>query len=436
MLNLKDLGKAIKQIADEKGLDADRVLEAVEASIAAAYKKEYGKKGEVVRAKLDLKTGEMEFWQVKTVVDEDSVRVVTPEEELAEIEAAKNRSHEAESEEPKLPRYNPERHIFLEEAKSSRPDAKVGDEITYPLEPHDDFGRIAAQTAKQNILQKLRESERESILSEWRDKEGQIVSGIVQRYERGHVYIDLGRTLGVMFGNESIPTEHYRSGERLRFLVLAVQEDTRLPGIILSRAHPKFVGKLFEIEVPELSEGVCEIKMIAREPGSRTKIAVSSNASGVDPVGAFVGQRGTRVMAVNNELGQEKIDIIEWSEDPEQFIGNALSPAKALSVEISPRREARVYVADDQLSLAIGRGGQNVRLAAKLTGWKIDVRSQSHPEDVQEGGIASTDNTKSVVEAEVTEAINDEELEEEIKEEMAQSDGEIKESEAEEIKES
>jgi N utilization substance protein A len=193
-----------------------------------------------------------------------------------------------------------------------------------------------------------------------------------------------------MFGNEAIQTEHYRPNERLRFLVVAVQEDTRLPGIILSRSHPKFVSKLFELEVPEVADGAVEIKLITREPGSRTKLAVVSTVEGVDPVGALVGQRGTRVMAVNNELGQEKIDIIEYSDEPEKFIANSLSPAKVKSVEILPHREARVYVADDQLSLAIGRGGQNVRLAAKLTGWKIDVRSQNRPEEVQEGGVAAT----------------------------------------------
>jgi len=384
MLNVKDLSKAIKQVAEEKGLEPEKVLDAIESSIAAAYKKEYGARGEIVKAKLDQKTGELKFWQVKTVVDEESVRFVEEKSEEAEKESRK----EFGDGELKLPRYNSERHILIAEAKKIKPDVVLGEEITFSLEPHDDFGRIAAQTAKQVVLQKLRESERESILNEWRDKEGQVMSGVVQRFERGHVYVDLGRTIGVMFANESIPGEHYRTGERLRFLVLAVQEDTRLPGIILSRSHPKFVSKLFELEVPELAEGVVEIKAITREPGNRTKLAVASKADGVDPVGALVGQRGMRVMAVNNELGQEKIDIAEWSDDPEKLIANSLSPAKVQSVEILPRREARVYVPEDQLSLAIGRGGQNVRLAAKLTGWKIDVRSQTRPGEVQEGGVA------------------------------------------------
>jgi N utilization substance protein A len=404
MLNVKDLAKAIKQVAEEKGLGSQIVLEAIESSIAAAYKREYGKRGEIVKTELDMKTGALKFWQVKTVVDETTVRF----EEKEEIDAdKKDKPREIEKkikeeEEQKLPRYNPDRHILLEEAKKIKPDAVLGEELIFPLETHESFGRIAAQAAKQAVFQRLRESERDSILKEWRDKEGQIVSGMVQRFERGHVYIDLGRAIGVMFANESVPGEHYRSGERLRFLVLVVQEDTRLPGIILSRSHPKFVAKLFEMEVPEVAEGAVEIKLIAREPGSRTKLAVVSKAEGVDPVGALVGQRGTRVMAVNNELGQEKIDIIEWSEEPEKFIANSLSPAKIQSVEILPRREARAYVAEDQLSLAIGRGGQNVRLAAKLTGWKIDVRSQTRPEIMQESGVAggAIDETTPEVEPE------------------------------------
>lgn len=378
MFDVKGIKKIIEQIADEKGITPEQVTEAIESSIAAAYKKEYGERGEIVKAKLDMVTGGVNFWRIKTVVDETTVRIV----EEGQEEGA------SDEDEVKLPRYNSERHILIEEAKKIKKDVELGEEVVFPLDVHEDFGRIAAQAAKQVIFQKLRGSERDSILKEWKEKEGQIVSGTVQRFERGHVYIDLGRTVGVMFSNESIPGEHYRSGERLRFLVLAVQEDARVPGIILSRSHPKFVTKLFEAEVPELAEGVVEIKAVVREPGNRTKLAVASSSDSIDPVGALVGQRGTRVMVVNNELGNEKIDIIEWSEDSEKFIANALSPAKVKEVEVSSRREARVFVPEDQLSLAIGRGGQNVRLAARLTGWKIDVRSQTRPEEVLEGGIA------------------------------------------------
>lgn len=385
MFDLKTLKRAIDQIAEEKGIDPAKILEAIESSIAAAYKREYAQKGELVKAKFDLKTGGLKFWKVKTVADETTVRIV----EDGEIVPEETEAAATETGEPLLPRYNPDRHMLIEEAKKVKADAKVGDELEFPLEVHEEFGRIAAQTAKQVILQRLREAERDSVLGEFKSREGEIVSGIIQRFDRGNVYIDLGRTTGVMFYNESIPGEHYRSGERMRFFVLAVQSDTKMPGIILSRSHPKFVSKLFALEVPEINDGIIEIKAIAREPGSRTKIAVMSNADGVDPVGSCVGQRGTRVMAVSNEIGQEKLDIVEWSEDPSKFISSALSPAKVQNVEVLPRREARVYIPEDQLSLAIGKGGQNVRLAAKLTGWKIDVRSAAKPEEVQEGGVAT-----------------------------------------------
>ena len=387
MIDLKNLKKAIEQIAEEKKIDAPKILEAIETSIAAAYKKEYGQGGEYIRCRFDLKTGGLNFWQVKVVADETTVRFVTAEEETEEEKKALETARL--SGETVLPRFNPDRHITLEEARKVKAEAKVGDEIEFNLETHEDFGRIAAQTAKQVVLQKIREFERDAVKSEFQNKEGEIVSGIVQRFDRGNVYIDLGRATGVMFSSETIPGEHYRSGERMRFYVVAVQDESpRAAGIILSRYHPKFVSKLFSLEVPEINEGIVEIKGLAREAGSRTKIAVASKAEGVDPVGSCVGQRGTRVMAVSNELGNEKIDIIEWSEDPAKFISNSLSPAKATSVEILPKREARVFIPDDQLSLAIGKGGQNVRLAAKLTGWKIDVRSQAKPEESQEGGVA------------------------------------------------
>ncbi len=393
MLDIKELSKALRQVAEEKGLEPETIIAAIESSIAAAYKRDYADRGAVIKCKLDEKSGTLKFWQAKTVVDETTARFG---EETAE-EAEKSAEM---TEEQKLPRFNPERHIALEDAQKIKPDVARGEELSFPLETKEDFGRIAAQTAKQVILQKLRESERESILAEWLGKAGQIVSGEVQRFDRGNVFVNLGRAIGVMFANESIPNEHYRAGERLRFLVLAVQEDTRMPGIILSRANPRFVVELFKVEVPELAEGAIEIKGIAREPGNRTKIAVGSNAEGIDPVGALVGQRGTRVMAVNNELGNEKIDIIEWSDDAENFIANALSPAKVERVDILPHHEARAFVPENQLSLAIGRGGQNVRLAAKLTGWKIDVSSQSHPDEVQEGGTAAAEPAVAVKDGE------------------------------------
>ena len=387
-MDLKNVSSAVTQIAEEKGIKPESVFVAIESAIATAYKKEYRKRSEFIRAKLNPKTGDISFYQVKFVVEPAEVRIVTEE---TEEEKAEPRPV-AEENETVLPRYNPDRHIFVEEAKEFKKDAKSGDEIEFPLEVHEDFGRIAAQAAKQVILQGLREAERASIHEEFADKEGEIVSGAVERFERGNIYVNLGRAVGIMFHNESIPGEHYRVGARLRFFVLAVQEDPKRPGIVLSRSHPRFVTKLFELEVPEMADGVVEIKAIAREAGSRTKVAVASNEDGIDPVGSAVGQRGTRVMAVTNELGNEKIDVIEWSAEPEKYIANSLSPAKVKLVEALPRREAKVLVAEDQLSLAIGKGGQNVRLAAKLTGWKIDVRSQSRPEEVLSGGVAEVES--------------------------------------------
>ena len=375
-MDLKTLASAVNQIAEERGIEPKNVLSGIEEAIAAAYKKQYRERSEIVKSKFDLKTGALKFWQIKTVVDETTVRM----EEAEKIERVS-------TEEEEKPRYNPNRHILLDEAKKIKPEAILGEELEFPLEEHADFGRIAAQTAKQVILQKLKESEREAIRAEFQNKEGEIISGVIQRFDRGSVFIDLGRTTGIMFSNECIPGEHYRIGERLRFFVLAVQEDTRTPGIILSRSHPQFVVKLFELEVPEIAEGVVEIKAMAREPGHRTKIAVYSKEEKVDPVGSLVGQRGMRVMAVTNELGNEKIDIVEWAPETEKFIANSFSPAKVISVEIMPRREARVFVAEGQLSLALGKGGENVRLAAKLTGFKIDVRSQSRPEEIQKDGV-------------------------------------------------
>jgi N utilization substance protein A len=399
MMDLKTLAAAVNQIATEKGIEPEKVLGAIESAIAAAYKKEYRKKTEVVRARFDMETGKTKFFQVKTVVLPEHVRIVEEgEEENAPL---------AEEEEHEFPRYNADRHLFLEEAKKIKSDAMEGEEIEFPLEAHDDFGRIAAQTAKQVVLQSIRDAERSSIYDEFKDREGQIVSGTIERFDRGNVYVNLGRAVGLMFYSESIPSEHYKVGERMRFYVLAVQQDTRRPGIILSRAHPKFVEKLFALEIPEVADGIVEIKGISREPGSRTKIAVWSEQEGVDPVGSAVGQRGMRIMAITGELGMEKIDIIPWSEDAEKYVGNALSPAKVKAVEILPRREAKVFVPDDQLSLAIGRGGQNVRLAARLTGWKIDVRSQSNPDEVQEGGIAQAPEATPVVDGEAVEEKNE-----------------------------
>lgn len=373
MIDLKNLTLLVDHLAQDKGLPKERLFDMVEQALAAAYKKEYGKKGQVVKAKLDPKTGKAEFWQVKTVVDDS---MIYSEEELEKIggEAAEGETAEGETK----VRFNTERHLMVADAKKIKKDVKPGDELELKLEAKMDYGRIAAQTAKQVILQKIREAERESILGEFKSKEGELISGIVQRVEGPLVFVDVGKTLGIMPREEQVPGEFYRPGQRLKFYCVQVSDTPKGPQIVLSRAYPKFISKLFELEVPEIGSGGLEIKAITREPGSRSKIAVESKAEGIDAVGAMVGQRGTRVSAVIGELGGEKIDIIEWAEDPAAYIGNALSPAKILEIEVLPKNRAVARVAEDQLSLAIGRDGQNVRLAAKLTGWKIDVRT---PED-------------------------------------------------------
>jgi len=390
MLDLKTLKPLVRQIAEEKGLSEESVFEALEVAFAAAYKKEYGKKTQIIHAKINSENGKIKFWQTKLVLDPSSILTDEEEKTMREKEAEVKKEDE-ENQEIRKVKFNPERYILLEEAKKIKPNCEVGEELIFPLEVKSDFSRIAAQTAKQVILQKLKEFEKETILSEFKEKEGKIVSGIIQRIERRNIYVDLGKTFGVLYVNEGIPREYYRVGERKKFYILRLEERGKGPTILLSRSHPKFVSGLFEIEVPEISEGIVEIKSIAREPGSRTKIAVTSKEESIDPVGACVGQKGTRVTTIIDELNGEKIDIIPYSEEPTKYVAAALGPAKISETEvISEKREVRVFVPPEQLSLAIGKNGQNVRLAAKLTGWKIDIRSALAPEEKIEGGTAET----------------------------------------------
>ncbi len=372
MLDIKALKIALEQLEQEKKISHEKVVDAVEKSLAAAYQKEYGKRGQIVRCTINFDTGETTFDQIKIVVDETTVRMpVEGEEEVYEPT-----SKEGEEVEGLLPRYNEERHILLTTAKLLKKNAELGEEIVFPLDTKDDFGRIAAQTAKQVIVQKLREAERESIVGEFKDKEESIVSGIVQRIERGTAFIDLGRTTAILPFEEQIPTERLRPGERIKGYLFSIEEGFRGLSIRLSRTHPKFLIELFKNESAEIAQGVVEIVAVAREPGSRSKIAVKSNDERIDPIGACVGQRGVRVSAITDELSGEKIDVIEWSPDARRFIATALSPAKVISIELlEDEKKATVTVSAQEQSLAIGKGGQNVRLAAKLTGWKIDIIS-------------------------------------------------------------
>lgn len=338
--------EALNEIAEEKGLDKTEVLKMIESSLAAAFRKDYGTKDQNIAVELDPETMAMKVFEVKTVVE-------TVEE--------------------------PSREIVLADAERIQKDCKLGDELRTDVTPKTGttFGRIAAQTAKQVIVQKLREAERNVLFTEFKAKERQLLTGIIQRLERDTVLVDLGKATGVLFPSEQIKDEDYKIGARIKVLILHVEPTPKGPKITLSRSHPDVVRRLFELEVPEIYNGAVEIKALAREAGSRSKVAVMSHQEGVDPIGACVGQRGTRVQTVMAELGGEKIDIILWSEDSVKFIANALSPAKIINVELNEEaKEAKVGVMEDQLSLAIGKAGQNVRLAARLTGWKIDIAGE------------------------------------------------------------
>lgn len=335
--------EALEDLEREKGIDKDTLLEAIEAALLAAYRRNFGTSQNVV-VRIDRDTGE--------------IRVVARREVVEEVE-------------------DPATQISLAEAREIDPGYRPGDVVEQEVTPRD-FGRIAAQTAKQVVMQRIREAERDLIYEEFIAREGDIVTGVVQRVQGRNVFVDLGRTETVLFPSEQIPGERYRQGDRIKVYIVEVKKTPKGPQILISRSHPNLLKRLFELEVPEIHDGIVEIKAAVREPGTRAKIAVDSRDERVDPVGACVGPRGIRVQAVVAELRGERIDVIRWAEDPEEFVANALSPAKVTRVILEPEeRVARVVVPDHQLSLAIGKEGQNARLAARLTGWKIDIHAES-----------------------------------------------------------
>ena len=342
-----NLNYVIDQVGKDKGIDRKVIIEALEQAVLTASRKKYGHQGEI-EVHYNEEVGEVELFQFKQVVEE-----VT----------------------------NPSTEISLKEAKELDNEAQIGDSLGVKL--NTDFGRIGAQTAKQVIIQKVRDAERENVYNEFKDRKGDLVSGTVQRMEKGNAYIGIGRAEAVLLSKEQIPGEIYRQGERLRAYILDVQKNSKGPQIFLSRTHTGFLIKLFEMEVPEISEGVIKLISAAREPGERAKISVYSSSRDVDPVGACVGMKGSRVQNVVQELRGERIDIIPWSQDQAKYVCNALAPAKISRVYIDEEnRHMEVVVADDQLSLSIGKKGQNVRLASKLTGWKIDIKSESRMEKI------------------------------------------------------
>ena len=351
-LDMKQLVIAIKAIAEEKNLPEDAVQEVVEQALAAAFRRDYGDRDQEVRVSMNLNTGEVSAYVNKEIIKEVS---------------------------------QPAYEISLEDARKLKKDAKIGEEIEV-YQKVESFGRVAAQTAKQVILQRLREAEREIIMTEFEDKIGTVINGLVSRVEGNVVRVDLGRAHGIMPKSEQIQGERYYPGQRLKVYLKDVERGFRGPQLIVSRGNGEFIEWLFRGEVPEMENGAVEIKSIAREAGIRTKLAVRSTVPGVDPVGTFVGGHGTRVNAVMGEIGdQEKIDIVVWAEDPVTFISNALSPTKVTKVTIDNKNtKAIVLVPEDQLSIAIGKGGQNVRLASKLTGYEIDIASEkvAEPEPI------------------------------------------------------
>ncbi len=415
MFDLKVLQSTLEQIETEKNIPREKILEAIEFSLAAAYKKDYGAKGQVIRSHFNPETGDLEFFQVKTVVDDTLVKPALTEEQLADPDYIDDLGELDENGEPldQRVRFNVEHHMYLPDAQRMRSEAKLEDEIIFPLdnplEDNEEFGRVAAMTAKQVIMQKLREAEKDIKLARYEKMLGTVITGTIQKVVGGKVFVELApRTIGVIDRPDQPRGEWYKPGDRIKVYLEKVEPGTRGVRITLSRTSPEIIRELFKTESPEVATGIVEIKSIAREPGARTKMAVHSTDPDVDPIGACVGQRGSRINAVTSDLGDEKIDIIVWSEDPLLYVANALAPAQVIDIEGDiDAKEAKVVVAEDQLSLAIGKEGQNARLAAKLTGWKIDISGTSENPDLiqevpteekSEDDFVSLDNLKGAIE--------------------------------------
>lgn len=370
---MSDITSAIKQICDEKNLSYEAVVETIESALAAAYRKDFGEKNQNIKVEFDPETGKSKVYDIKTVVED------LPEEMLVDGEVVEDESAEPELDEngEEKKKFNPKTDLQHKDAILLKKSAKIGDEIKTKLDPPAAYGRMAAQTAKQVIIQRLREAERDNVFNEFKDKEHEVIGGVVQRREGGLVLVDLGKTTGVLPPDEQIYGERYNPGDRVKVYVKEVRTTSKGPEIVLSRTSDEILRKIFYLEIPEISNGLIELKAVAREAGSRAKVAVFTSSDKVDPIGSCVGQRGARIQTIIQELGGEKVDIILYDEDAVKFITNALSPAKIQSVEVNETdKKAVVTVAEDQLSLAIGRGGQNARLAARLTGWKIDIISK------------------------------------------------------------
>lgn len=360
---MSELTNIIKTICDEKGLNQESVISAIESALSAAFRKDFGNKNQNIKVEFNQETGGSEVFDVKTVVDD----VIEKEENEDKVN-----SENSDVEESK--KFNPKTEIQISDAKLIKKTVKIGEEIKTQLEVPATYGRMAAQTAKQVIVQRLREAEREMIFNEFKDKEKEVVSGVVQRRESKIVFVDLGKAIGFLPVEEQIFGEKYNQGDRIKVYIKEVRNGHKGADIILSRTSEEILKKVFNLEIPEIANNLVELKAVVREAGSRSKVAVYTDSKNVDPIGSCIGQRGSRIQTIMNELGGEKIDIIEYNEDIAKFITNALSPAKISIISINDKKKiATVKASPDQLSLAIGKGGQNVRLAARLTKWKIDI---------------------------------------------------------------
>jgi transcription termination/antitermination protein NusA len=397
---MSELSSAIRAVCEEKGLTYEAVVETIELSLAAAYRKDFGQKNQNIKVKFNPETGESEIMDVKTVVanlpedyfdaegkvnekyrpKREEIFVSAPVEgglrTPGQLPAQEIIGASIEGEE-NLIKFNPKTEIQLKDAMLVKKDVELGEEIVTNLEVPKEYGRMAAQTAKQVIIQKLREAEREMVLTEFKDKEHEVVTGVVQRREGRNVLVDLGKAIGRLPQEEQIYGERYETGDKVKVYIKEVRSGSKGPEIILSRTSDEILKKIFFFEIPEISNGLIEIKGVAREAGNRSKVAIWTDQENVDPIGSCVGQRGSRIQTIISELGGERIDMVKYDDDPARYVSNALSPAKVISVDLNKdERRALVKVLPEQLSLAIGKRGQNVRLAARLTGWKIDIMEE------------------------------------------------------------
>jgi transcription termination/antitermination protein NusA len=428
MLDQKQFALALKQVCEEKGLAESQVIETIESALAAAYRKDYGNKLQNIKVEFNPEDGKTKIYDIKTVVEdvpeieEEQLTEEKPKEKEDKMNSEARKSdldhkkvenkkdkvngeakesglgQEPKEDEEEIKKFNPKTEIQISEAKEIKKKSKIGDELIMKLDPPEGYGRMAAQTAKQVIIQKLREAERNTLYEEIKHKVGQVVNGIIQRYERGNILVSVGKATALLPHDQQIRNESYNVGNQMKFYLISATQTIKGPEIIVSRRNEAVLKELFITEIPEIASGVVEIKSIAREAGERSKIAVYTEDKSIDPIGSCIGQRGSRIQTIINELNGEKVDIIEYNEAIDKFIVNSLSPAKISSVKTNDEnKSATVSVKADQFSLAIGKGGQNARLAAKLTGWKIDItedKEKSSPEEDSSKDDKKTDEDK------------------------------------------